>query len=330
MPAVPHTRTRSNLKVTSEMTSNVDVDQHLHELNENGYTVVEGLLDEAEVQELQARMDHEIQRQRHDPGDPGDGPAHPDDDQIEAYLRKSYPTVPEAEFARCMRLIRHTRQQNHDTPWPVPITRVLKNFFHRPAIEDGGKTVYVHELATRAPIFARLAEDPLLLKLTRSVLNDDCVLADVGGNSIGPHTNGGSWHVDVPLGQLPEPLPEFALTTQTAWMVDDFTADNGATRVVPKSHMSRKKPKWAGGQMPGEITLTAPAGSMAVWLSSTWHRPGPNNTDQPRRAVLCYFSRSWVKGYSDFRPTVTSQQARTLSPTLRYLLGFSSNPIVRG
>ena len=318
------------MALPSDIAARVDMEFHLRKLAETGYTVVEGLLDDKEVESLQREMDRQVEETVNNPYDPGDStPAHPDDEEIEAHIRSSYPTCPEEEYVRIMRLIRHTRQENHGTPFPFPLGKVLKNFWHRPAIEDGGKTVYLHELATKAPIFARLAEDPVPLRLAREFLNEDCVLADVGGNSIGPHTEGGAWHVDAPLGQLPEPLPEFALTTQNVWMVDDFTPENGATRVVPGSHKSRKKAPWLRDSLEGEVAITGPAGSMAIWLSSTWHRPGPNTTDRPRRAVLCYFSRSWIKGWSDFRPTVTAEQAKELSPTLRYLLGFSSNPIVR-
>ena len=77
--------------------------------------------------------------------------------------------------------------------------------------------------------------------------------------------------------------------------------------------------------MEGEVSVVGPAGSMAVWLSSTWHKPGRNDTDTARRGAICYFSRSWVKPYSDMRPCVTAEQAAAMSPTLRYLLGFSAH-----
>ena len=163
----------------------------------------------------------------------------------------------------------------------------------------------------------------------RGVLGDDCVLSDISVNSIGPHTEGAAWHVDAPLGQLPEPLPEFPLTLQNVWMLDDFTAENGATRVVPGSHKRRRRPAWAGGRMEDEVILTAPAGSMAVWLSNTWHRVGPNSTDYPRRAILCYYDRSWIKPFSDYRTSIPRELLERYSPTLRYLLGFSANGLVR-
>ena len=211
----------------------------------------------------------------------------------------------------------------------MPIEQVLKNFIPRPEIEGDGRSVYVSSCPPTEPILARLVEDPTLLRLARSLLGDDCVIADLSLNSIGPSTDNGNWHVDVPLGQLPEPLPDFPLTLQNVWMIDDFTVANGATRVIPRSHVTRKKPTWKSGDMSQEVAITGPAGSMAIWQSSTWHKPGANTTDRPRRAVLCYFSRSWVKAYSDLRPLISAQQAAAMSPTLRYLLGFSANPLVR-
>ena len=85
-------------------------------------------------------------------------------------------------------------------------------------------------------------EEPLLLGLARRFLGEDCVLADMSLNSIGPHTDNGAWHVDVPLGQLPEPLPDFPLTLQCVWMVDEFTHSNGASCVVPGARAAPLSP----------------------------------------------------------------------------------------
>ena len=307
----------------------VEVERAIEALAENGYTVIEGLLDQGEIEELREAAERRFERQRTDRYDPGEGPEHPDDEAIEKYVRDMYATAPPEELDRVLRLFRYNRARNYDTPWPVPIEEVLKNFIPRPEIEGNGRTVYVASCPPTEPIFARLVEDPALLQLARSMLGDDCVLADLSLNSIGPSTDNGNWHVDVPLGQMPEPLPDFPLTLQNVWMIDDFTVDNGATRLVPKSHLSRKKPTWKRGEVEDEVAVTGPAGSMAIWLSSTWHKPGANTTDHARRAVLCYFSRSWVKGYSDFRPLISPEQAAEMSPTLRYLLGFSANALVR-
>ena len=221
-----------------------------------------------------------------------DGPTSPDDEKIEAFFAKNY-TVSQAELGRLMRRIRQTRAQNHGTPWPVQADQVSKLFLHMPTLFDQDQSQRIWNLPVKSEICARLIEEPRVLKLVRSVLGPDCILSDMSVNCIGPHTEGGAWHVDVPLGQIPEPLPDFPLTLQNVWMLDDFTAENGATRVVPRSHLRRKKPTW-GSQQEDEVILTGPAGSVAIWLSNTWHRSGPNSTDRPRHAILGYYCRSWV------------------------------------
>ncbi|MFN8008793.1 MAG: phytanoyl-CoA dioxygenase family protein [Terriglobia bacterium] len=300
----------------------------IEQLSEQGYVVIQGLLNPAELEEIRQVVEDLFAKERESPFDPGDGPSREGDEAIEAFLAESY-TISKEELARLMRLIRYERHRNHDTPWPIPPNQVVKMFMHLPEFFDLGKTQVVRNLPGKHEIFGRLVENPQVLKLARAVLGADCVLSDISVNSIGPHTEGAAWHVDAPLGQLPEPLPEYPLTLQNVWMLDDFTAENGATRVIPASHKRRKRPAWAGGAMEDEVTLTAPAGSMAVWLSNTWHRVGPNSTNFPRRAILCYYSRSWIKPFSDYRTSIPAAILKNYSPTLRYLLGFSANGIVR-
>ena len=299
------------------------------QLLEQGYVVLEGVVPPHRVEKLRARVDEILTRESEHPFEPEDGPEGEQDQEIEEFLRGGY-AVSEAELARIMRRVRHTRARNRGTPWSVPAEEVNKTFLHLPTLFDDDRSQRVWNLLNKGEVFAGLVEHPTVLNLVRSVLGRDCVLSDCSATSIGPHTGGGAWHVDVPLGQLPEPLPEMPLATQNVWMLDDFTGDNGATQVVPGSHLTRKKPVWRA-EPPGEtVTLTAPAGSVAVWLSGTWHRSGPNSTDQPRRGVLCYYCRSWIKPFNDFRAGIAPDIVARMSPTLRYLLGFSASPPVRG
>lgn len=168
------------------------------------------------------------------------------------------------------------------------------------------------------------------MRILDQILAPDFILSAMGISSVGPHTNGGYWHVDVPLTMCPEPLPNITLGVQTVWMIDEFTPDNGATRVVLGSHQMLKKPPWAFDAIDGEIPLTAPAGCMALWLSHTWHRFGPNHSDRPHRAIIGYYARSWIKPYSDFTQSVPVEVMRRYSPRTRYLLGWSAFGPMRG
>ncbi|MFY3529982.1 phytanoyl-CoA dioxygenase family protein, partial [Achromobacter denitrificans] len=80
----------------------------------------------------------------------------------------------------------------------------------------------------------------------------------------------------------------------------------------------------------GEVTLTAPAGSVAIWLSNTWHRSGPNHTGRERRAILCNYNVSWLRGFADFTSTLAPDVAAGLSNDARYLLGYGARaPLTR-
>ncbi len=303
-----------------------DSESALRHLREHGYVVLEGVLSRAELDAIRGQVDDVFTTERKTPFDPDGGQSNSDDESIEAFVAENY-TVGEAELARIMRRVGHTRAENLHTPWPVDVAQVNKLFLHLPTLFDHDRSQRIWNLLAKADRSADLIEHPAVLGLARATLGEDCVLSDCSATSVGAHTDGGSWHVDVPLGQLPEPLPDFPLTTQNVWMLDDFTERNGATRVVPGSHRTRRKPKWSedSADEADEITLTAPAGSVAMWLSNTWHRSGPNHTDRPRRAVLCYYCRSWIKPFSDLRTVIPPARAGQFSPTLRYMMGYSAN-----
>lgn len=307
----------------------LDPQEALQQLGDQGYVVLENVLPPAVVERLRQVVDQRMQWERAEPFLPEDAASAAGDEQLEAYLAESY-TVSREELDRLLQRIRSTRAANHATPWPVEPGEVNKCFLHLPTLFDQDRSQRIWNLLTKGSGFAELVEHPEVLGLVREVLGDDCLLSDMSATSIGADTAGGAWHVDVPLGQLPEPLPDFPLTTQNAWLLDDFTPDNGATRVVPGSHLSRKKPRWSEGELPGETTLCAPAGSVAIWLSNTWHRSGPNTTDSPRRAILCYYCRSWVQPFCDYTLGITGDDAAGLSPTVRYLMGFAARGLRRG
>ena len=299
-------------------------------LLDHGYVVFENMLQGGELEKLRNDVAAIFAAEREEPFAPGDGPSSPGDDDLDAYMAQSY-MISDAERDRVMKRIRHTRAEHLDTPWPVGPKRMNKSFMHLPLLFDYDKSQRIMNVPAKLKQTGQLLEHPVMLGLVREVLGDDCVLSDLSATSIGPGTDeGGAWHIDAPLTQMPEPLPDIPLTVQNAWMLDDFTEHNGATRVLPKSHLLRKKPAWGYEPEEGEIILTAPAGSMAMWLSQTWHRSGPNSTEHPRRALLGYFCRSWIKTFSDYTRAVPREVMEAYSPTTRYLLGWSAFAPVRG
>ncbi|MGB3848570.1 MAG: phytanoyl-CoA dioxygenase family protein [Tunicatimonas sp.] len=95
------------------------------------------------------------------------------------------------------------------------------------------------------------------------------------------------WHEAVPSGNYQ--------VCNTIWLLDDFTAQNGATRLVPGTHRSGALPQEELADPlaphPNEVLLEAPAGTVVVFNSHVWHGGTVNRTDRPRRAVHSYFCR---------------------------------------
>jgi ectoine hydroxylase-related dioxygenase (phytanoyl-CoA dioxygenase family) len=311
------------------MDEHFDVTAASEQLNRQGYVILEGVLQPDMLRQLRSALDDLFQREREEPFDPGDGPSAPEDAEIETYLAGLY-AISRAELDRMMRRIRHTRAQNFDTPWPVAPQKLNKTFIHIPNLFDHDRSQYVRNLPVKTELSYQLAEHPVVHGLACRMLGEDCVIGDISATSIGAQTTGGSWHLDNPLTQMPEPLPDFPLGIQVAWMVDDFTPQNGATRIMPRSHLTRRKPTWARGDQENEVALTAPAGSAAIWLGSTWHRAGPNSTERPRRAVISFYQCSWIKPFSEYRHVITAELAAQMSPTVRFLYGLSAYGVVRG
>lgn len=95
------------------------------------------------------------------------------------------------------------------------------------------------------------------------------------------------WHEPVDAGDYK--------VCNSIWLLDDFSRANGATRVVPGTHLHGQLPQdvladpW--DTHPDEVLIEAPAGSVFVFNSHTWHGGTDNSTDQPRRAIHSYFCR---------------------------------------
>ena len=299
----------------------------LERLHRDGHVVIEDVIPPATVRDLHERVDAILARERANPIDPGDSEVTVEQaDLIDYTLWR----IDDVEKARLKRRIRHRQATEFDTPFPVNPNDALNSFVHIPTFFDDGKSQRIFNLINKDPAFAAIIEHPLILEVLEDELGVDLMLSDTSVNHVGPHTNSAGWHVDAPLTQMPEPLPQVTLSVQTAWMLDDFTAENGATHVVTGSHKSLRKPPTGQPAVEGETVLEGPAGSVAMWLSQTWHRHGANVTDAPRNGVIVQYARSWVKPFADFRSILDAESAAQYSPRLRYMLGCNAAPVVRG
>ena len=306
----------------------MDATEALKTLKADGFVVLENVIPTTTARELRDRVGSMLAREREEalasldlaPIDDGD-----DHDAL-AYIWDTS----EEEKTLWTRRIRQQQAQEFDTPWPVPDDEVCISFVPIPTFFDRGRSQRIFNLINKDVAFAPLLEHPLVLEIMDSELGRDCILLDVSINHVGSPTDSGGWAVDSPISQMPAPLPEFTLGIQTAWMLDDFTEANGATHVARGSHRTLDLPPKGRVDVDDEVVLEGPAGSLAMWLSQTWHRHGANVTDSARSGLIVQYGRAWVKPFVDLRSPMTADQARELSPRLRYMMGCNANAPVRG
>lgn len=124
------------------------------------------------------------------------------------------------------------------------------------------------------------------------------------------------WPVAVPAGAYE--------ACNSIWLLDDFTEENGATRVVPGSHRSGALPaeRLADPMAPHpeEVHLLGPAGTCVVFNSHLWHGGTQNHTDKPRRAIHAFFVRRPHSQQTSQRRFLREETRARLTPAQRVLL----------
>ena len=148
-------------------------------------------------------------------------------------------------------------------------------------------------LVDKGAVFRRAIVLPALLACVRHVLGPDIKLSSLNARSADPHTDVGQpLHVD--MGALPDEKGYWVCNT--VWMLDDFTPDNGATRMIPGSHTWGTRPQDVLedplAPHPGEVLLTGGAGSIAVMNAHMWHGGTANRAESPRLAMHAFYCRN--------------------------------------
>ena len=182
---------------------------------------------------------------------------------------------------------------------------------------EGFATKRIYALFAKTRVFDDLAIHPLLLGMLDEVLGHYQLSAPTG-IEIGPGSPDQPLHRDDSIYPLADPHPEFVVNTM--WALQDFTEENGATRIVPRSH---------GGQpRPDRPTIAAemPAGSVLFYPGSLWHGGGANRSDAPRLGVILEYAWAYLRAQENHLLAVPREVAATLPERLQELLGYGICP----
>ena len=103
------------------------------------------------------------------------------------------------------------------------------------------------------------------------------------------------------------------------WALDDFTAQNGGTLVIPGSH----NPPTETQPDRAPINIEMRAGSVLLWTGGTWHGGGANATsDEIRRGIIILYCRAWLRQQENQYLAVPKDVVRTMPRIIQRLAGW--------
>src|SRR5215471_8193205 len=175
-------------------------------------------------------------------------------------------------------------------------------------------------LVNKGAIFEEAIVNPLVLNCAARVLGPRFKLSSLNARSTDPHSE-----ADQPLhadsGAIADDLGYSVFNS--IWLLDDFTPENGATRMVPGSHRWRRLPEPEFyGPHPAQQLVLGKAGDVVVMNAHMWHGGTANHTAAPRRAMHVYYTR-WDQPQQQYQKRWLSADVQSrLSPEARRILAL--------
>jgi ectoine hydroxylase-related dioxygenase (phytanoyl-CoA dioxygenase family) len=185
---------------------------------------------------------------------------------------------------------------------------------------EGRATVRIYNLLARGPLFEAIPVEPEVLSIVDGVLSPECLVSSLSSIVICPGEPAQPIHADdqaMPLGK-----PHVPTVCNTMWALTDFSEENGATRVIPGSHLADHSPTF--GQHYDSIPAEMPRGSVLVWHGSLWHGGGANRTDQRRYGIAMNYCAGWVRQQENQQLGIPLDTVKGFPPRLQRLCGFGT------
>lgn len=213
---------------------------------------------------------------------------------------------------------------------PQPLTSALRAALDRaweafdatvPAARRAGERGVVRLPMLFEPAFLDLLALPRLLEIVDGALSPTAILHLQNGIRLEPSTSAEAVFQERFHRDFPRWIGGERLSVNVLVALDDFTADNGATQVVPRSHQrpdDTLDPRTAATAIP----ILGPAGTALVFDSTLWHRGGENRSRSVRRALNHQFTRSYLRQQIDYPRALPRAATDGLPERTRQLLGF--------
>ncbi|NVJ98988.1 MAG: phytanoyl-CoA dioxygenase family protein [Alphaproteobacteria bacterium] len=214
---------------------------------------------------------------------------------------------------------------------------------------EGFKTQRIYSLPKYGPALWPFFNNEDVLKIIKPLLWGDCLITAALAANVLPGEQPQAFHVDD--GFYPVPRPRAAFSVGAIWAMDDFTAENGATQLIPYSHLwgddqhpegvlgtfdafqvkePGKADGWATPENTRIVTAEMPRGSVLIFLGSLWHRAGGNVSDGARLGLFPQYCAAWARQQENFFLSVPKETVAKMPEDMQALLGYQIHPPFMG
>jgi ectoine hydroxylase-related dioxygenase (phytanoyl-CoA dioxygenase family) len=182
---------------------------------------------------------------------------------------------------------------------------------------EGHRTVRIYNLLAHGAPFAQVPVHGSVLPIVEGVLDPQCLISSLSSIAIDPGETAQPIHADDQV--IPLEKPHAPIVCNSMWALTDFTEANGATRLVPGSHLG-PNPDYGGAY--DTIAAEMAKGSVLLWDGALWHGGGANRTDTRRTGIAMNYCAGFIRQQENQQLGLDPALVKTFPARLQELVGY--------
>ena len=182
---------------------------------------------------------------------------------------------------------------------------------------EGARTVRIYNLLAHGAPFTAVPVHAKVLPIVEGVIGEGCLISSLSSIAIDAGETAQPIHADDQV--IPLEKPHRPIICNSMWALTEFTETNGATRLVPASHL-RPNPEYGGdyATVPAEMAK----GSVLIWDGALWHGGGANRTGARRTGVAMNYCAGFIRQQENQQLGLAPDLVCGFEPRLRDLVGY--------
>jgi len=199
----------------------------------------------------------------------------------------------------------------------------------------GTKTRRMSRLFSRLPQMPALALNPIFFETAKAILQKplhfwsgenrvelipDIQIGMTQAIQIWPGQKAQPLHRDDAVWMWQHPIYGREARVQIMFAVTDFTEENGATKVIPKSHLWDDQ---RGPQIEETVSAEMKAGDALIWIGSTYHGGGENVSNEPRIGLTMSYDLAFLRQEENHYLSMSPESMSKFPDELKGLLGWN-------